>query len=121
MTRKIELVRKLIDLIFGCLFSWLFVMFSSIVLFREEPKAFFVPCVIWIYVTAYIIRELAKKAITILFAQAVFLVPFYFLNMEGRYIIIFALISLVLFLEGYKYIRAGKIFCMKSAMSRTAT
>lgn len=109
MTRKIELVRKLIDLIFGCLFSWLFVTFSAIVIFREEPKAFFVPCIIWIYVTAYIIREHAKNAITILFAHAAFLVPFYFLNMEGRYIIIFALISLVLFLEGYKYIRAGKI------------
>lgn len=109
MTRKIVFIRKLIDLIFGCLFSWLFVMFSAIVLFREEPKGYFVPCVIWIYITAYIIRELAKNAITILLAQAAFLVPFYFLNMEGRFIIIFALISFVLFCEGYKYIRAGKI------------
>lgn len=109
MTRKIVLVRKLIDLIFGCLFSWLFVMFSTIVLFKGEPKAFFVPCVIWIYVTAYIIRELAKTAITILFAHAAFLVPFYFLNIESRFIIIFAIISFVLFCEGYNYIRAGKI------------
>lgn len=109
MTRKIIFIRKLIDLIFGCLFSWLFVMFSAIVLFRGEPRGFFAPCVIWIYVTAYIIRELAKNAITILFAHGAFLVPFYFFNMEGRLIIIFALISLVLFCEGYKYIRAGKI------------
>ena len=109
MTRKIVVIRKLIDLIFGCLFSWLFVMFSAIFLFREEPKAFFVPCVIWIYVTAYIIRELAKTAITILFAHAVFLVPFYFFNIENRFIVIFAIISFVLFCEGYKYIRAGKI------------
>lgn len=109
MTRKIVFVRKLIDLIFGCLFSWLFVMFSVIVLFREEPKIFFVPCVIWIYVTAYIIREVATTAITILFAHAVFLAPFYFLNIEGRFIIIFAMISFVLFCEGYKYIRAGKL------------
>lgn len=109
MTRKIVFVRKLMDLIFGCLFSWLFVMFSTIVLFRGEPKAFFVPCVIWIYVTAYIIRELATAAITILFAHAAVLVPFYFLNIEGRFIIIFAIISFVLFCEGYSYIRAGKI------------
>lgn len=109
MTRKIVFVRKLMDLIFGCLFSWLFVMFSTIVLFRGEPKAFFVPCVIWIYVTAYIIRELATAAITILFAHAAVLVPFYFLNIEGRFIIIFAMISFVLFCEGYRYIRAGKI------------
>lgn len=109
MTRKIVFVRKLMDLIFGCLFSWLFVMFSTIVFFRGEPKAFFVPCVIWIYVTAYIIRELATAAITILFAHAAALVPFYFLNIEGRFIIIFAIISFVLFCEGYSYIRAGKI------------
>ncbi|MDE5873580.1 MAG: hypothetical protein K2H07_06660 [Lachnospiraceae bacterium] len=108
MTRKIVFVRKLMDLIFGCLFSWLFVMFSTIVLFKGEPKTFFVPCVIWIYVTAYIIRELATTAITILFAHAVFLVPFYFLNIEGRFIIIFSIISFVLFCEGYSYIRAGK-------------
>ncbi len=109
MTRKIVFVRKLMDLIFGCLFSWLFVMFSTIVLFRGEPKAFFVPCVIWIYVTAYIIRELARTAITILFAHAAVLVPFYFFNIEGRFIIIFSIISFVLFCEGYSYIRAGKI------------
>lgn len=109
MTHKIVFIRKLADLIFGCLFSWLFVMFSAIVLFREQPRGFFLPCVIWIYVTAYIIRELAKNAITILLAQAAFLVPFYFLNIEGRFIIIFALISFALFCEGYKYIRAGKI------------
>lgn len=109
MTRKIVFVRKLTDMIFGCLFSWLFVVFSAIVLFREELRVFFVPCVIWIYVTAYIIRELAKNAITILLAHTAFLVPFYFLNMEVRFIIIFALISFVLFCEGYKYIRAGKI------------
>lgn len=108
MTRKIVFARKLIDLIFGCLFSWLLVMFSAIVLFRGEPKAFFVPCVIWIYVTAYIIRELATTAITILFAHAAFLVPFYFLNIEGRFIIIFAIISFELFCESYSYIRAGK-------------
>lgn len=109
MTRKIVFVRKLMDLIFGCLFSWLFVIFSTIVIFRGEPKAFFVSCIIWIYVTAYIIRELAKNAITILFAHAVCFVPFHFFNIQGRFIIIFAIISFVLFWEGYSYIRAGKI------------
>ncbi|MCM1286791.1 MAG: hypothetical protein NC240_00670 [Clostridium sp.] len=109
MTRKIVLVRKLLDLIFDCLFSWLFVMFSTVVFFKAETSGFFVPCVIWIYVTAYIIRELAKNAITILFAHAIFLVPFYFLNIEVRYIILFAMISFVLFCKDYSYIRAGKI------------
>ncbi|MCM1082294.1 MAG: hypothetical protein NC393_02710 [Clostridium sp.] len=109
MTRKIVFIRKLLDLIFGCLFSWLFVVFSTVVLFKAEPSRFFVPCVIWIYVTAYIIRELAKNAITILFAHAIFLVPFYFLNIEVRYVILFAMISFVLFCKDYSYIRAGKI------------
>lgn len=109
MIHKITFVRKIINIISGCLFAWLFTAFVSIVFFREEVYAFFVPCIIWIYIVAYLVREFAPNWLVILLAQAAALIPLYFVGTDMRFIIVFGLIGLKLSVDGYRYIKNGRI------------